>query len=404
MRHLTALRPVLAALLTGVLLASAQGPAVARKVDQVHPVPASGKYVVRGHGYGHGIGMSQHGAQGAALAGLTHERILAFYYPGTELGTAGGKIRVLVSADTTPDVVVRAKKGLFVRDLGAGTNLVLPDNGAAQWRIVPDAQRRSTVQFLRDGVWRKWRAKGPGTLQGDGQFRAQGPLDLVTPSGVRRYRGVLRSASPTAGSADRDTVNVVSLDNFVKGVVPREMPVSWEPEAVQTQAVAARTYAVNDRDRNRTRHYQTCDTVSCQVYGGKGDEHPLGNAAVRATEGQIVTYEGAPAFTQFSSSSGGWSANGSTPYLKAHEDPYDDWSGNANHDWTTTLTAARIQQAYPAIGKLQRIRITGREGYGEWQGRVTTMVLEGSKARRTLTGPEFRFTFGLRSAWFTFGG
>lgn len=404
MRPRTALRPTLTAVLVAGLLATAPTPAAARKVDQVHPVPASGKYVVQGHGYGHGIGMSQHGAQGAAEAGLTHEEILAFYYPGTELGTAKGKIRVLISADTTPDVVVRAKRGLFVRDLGDRSKHLLPENGAIQWRLVPDAQARSTVQFLRDGRWRSWRPKGPGTLAGDGQFRAKGPLDLVTPAGVRTYRGVLRAASPTPGTADRDTVNILALEALVKGVVPREMPVSWKPEAVQSQAVAARTYAVNDRIRNKKRYYQTCDTVSCQVYGGKAGEHPLGNAAVKETAQQIVTYDGAPAFTQFSSSSGGWTARGSTPYLVAHEDPYDDWSGNSNHDWSTTLTATQIQRAYPAIGTLQRIRITGREGYGEWQGRVTTMVLEGSRAKRTITGPEFRFKFGLRSAWITFTG
>ena len=404
MRALPLLRPVLTALLVGGLLAGNPGPAAARKVDQVYPVPDSGRYVVQGHGYGHGIGMSQYGAEGAARAGLSHQEILAFYYPGTDLGTAGGRIRVLISADTTPDVVVKAKQGLTVRDLGARTNRALPDNGATQWRIVPAAGGRSTVQFLRDGRWRSWRPKGPGTLQGDGQFRAKGPLQLVTPAGVRSYHGALRSATPQPGSADRDTVNVLGLEKLVRGVVPAEMPVSWHPEAVQSQAVAARTYAVNDRRRNKKRYFHTCDTTSCQVYAGKGGEDPRGNAAVRATAGEIVTHDGAPALTQFSSSSGGWTARGSTPYLVAHKDPYDGWAGNPNHDWSTPLTAARIQQVYPAIGKLRRIRVTAREGYGDWQGRVTSMVLEGTKGNRTLSGPEFRFAFGLKSAWFTFGG
>ena len=400
MRALPVLRPVLTALLTAGLLAGTPGAAVARKVDQVYPVPDSGKYRLSGHGWGHGIGMSQHGAQGAALAGLSHEEILGFYYPGTDLGAAGGRIRVLLSADTTPDVVVETAPRLRVRDLGAKVTRVLPDNGASRWRLVPNAQNRTRVEFLKAGTWRAWRPKGPGTLQGDGQFRARGPLRLVTPSGTHPYRGVLRSATPAPGSSDRDTVNVVSLEAFVKGVVPREMPVSWEAEAVQSQAVAARTYAVTDRKRNKKRHFHTCDTISCQVYGGKGDEHRLGNAAVKATSRQIVTYQGAPALTQFSSSSGGWTANGSAPYLVAHKDPYDDWAGNDNHDWSTSLTAARIQQVYPAVGKLRRIRVTSREG----QGRITTLVLEGSRGKRTLSGPEFRFAFGLKSAWVTFSG
>ncbi len=401
---LHALRAALLALVVPVLavVPGALSPAAAVSVDQKYPVPSSGTYTVRGRGYGHGIGMSQNGAQGAAQQGLTHEQILAFYYPGTTLGSAGGKMRVLVSADTTPDVVVQTAPGLSVRDLGTKTTHRLPDNGASTWRLVPGAQNRTAVEFLRDGRWKAWKPKGVGTLAGDGQFTARGALRLVTPAGVTTYRGALRSARPAAGSSDRDTVNVITLEALVKGVVPREMPVSWEPEAVQSQAVAARTYAVNDRLRNRGRHYDTCDTVSCQVYGGKDGEHPLGNAAVKATKKQIVTVDGKPAFTQFSASSGGWTARGSTAYLTAKKDPYDGWSGNANHAWTTTLTATRIQQAFPAIGKLRRIRVVEREGYGQWKGRVTRMVLEGSKGNRTLTGPDFRFAFGLRSAWFRF--
>ena len=65
-------------------------------------------------------------------------------------------------------------------------------------------------------------------------------------------------------------MNVLSMDDYVKGVVPREMPASWEPDAVRSQAVAARTYAAFDRAAHPTRSYQTCDTTSCQVYGGVG--------------------------------------------------------------------------------------------------------------------------------------
>lgn len=371
-------------------------------VDQRYPVPASGPYTVRGHGYGHGRGMSQYGANGAARQGLEHQDILEFYYPGASLGVVRRKIRVLISPDTTPDLVVQARRTLSLRDRGAGTTYSLPrDLGATRWRVSPDGER-NLVHYYANGAWRSWRPGGEAALRGVGEFRAKGPITLETPSGSYPYRGWLRSAPPVPGSPDRDTVNVLRMDAYVQGVVPAEMPASWEPEAVQSQAVAARTYAAFHRARNRTRYYQVCDTTACQVYRGVSGEHELGNAAVRATAKQILTYDGGPAFTEFSSSSGGWTVTGDFGYLTAKRDPYDDWSGNDVHDWSVSLSASRIAAAYPAIGKLESIRVTSRDGNGEWRGRVLALSLVGSKSTVRISGDDFRWKFGLRSTWFTF--
>ncbi len=98
----------------------------------------------------------------------------------------------------------------------------------------------------------------------------------------------------------------------MKGVVPREVPATWRPEAVEAQAVAARTYASYERAHPLTSRYQICDTTSCQVYGGVTSEHPAAsNRAVDETRGEIRVYQGEPAFTQFSSSNGGWASEGS---------------------------------------------------------------------------------------------
>src|SRR5919112_1694475 len=93
-----------AVLTAGLLSGAGAGPAAAVATDQWYPVPRDGTYTVRGHGYGHGHGMSQYGAQGAGLRGLKHEEILDFYYPGTDLGTAGRKIGVLITADNGADL------------------------------------------------------------------------------------------------------------------------------------------------------------------------------------------------------------------------------------------------------------------------------------------------------------
>jgi SpoIID/LytB domain protein len=362
-------------------------------------VPRSATVVIKGHGYGHGHGLSQYGAEGAARAGLTYEQIAEFYYPGTTWGSAGGRVRVLITADTSDDLVVRSRKRLQVKDLATGQRAALPDNGATRWRLKAGTGTTTVVSY-RTTRWRRWTV-----LAGDAEFSAGGrPIKLLLPNGASRiYRGRLRSASPTPGRRARDTVNVLPLDAYLRGVVPLEMPALWSPDAVRAQAVAARTYAAYERAHPRTSYYQICDTSACQVYGGYQAEHPAADAAVAATARRVLTdADGAPAFTQFSSSSGGWTAAGSVPYLTAQEDPYDGWSGNPVHDWTIRLPDTAIEQKLPAIGNLRRITVTQRDGNGDWGGRVESVTFVGGKGKRTLSGDAARSLLGLRSTWFTF--
>ena len=396
---------VATAVLVGTL-GGALGGAVSRdraaavSTDQSYWVPVGKKIVVDGHGYGHGHGMSQYGAQGAALKGLSYKEIADFYYPGTAWGKVTGKVRVLVSSDTSDDVVVSPAAGLSVRNLGDRSTHELPvRDDVSRWRLVV-SNGRTVVQLYADR-WRRLKAPWAQQITGEAEFFANGPITLWTPSGARSYRGVLRSAAPSSGSSSRDTVNVVSMDQYVMGVVPYEMPASWHPEAVKAQAIAARTYATWSRSQNMRRYYQICDTIACQVYGGADGEDSRSNAAVRATAREILTYDGAPAFTQFSASSGGWTSAGSVPYLPAKEDPYDGWDGNAVHSWTVAVDAGRLERSYPSIGTLQRIWVTGRDGNGEWQGRVSELVLDGSKGNVTISGDSFRGVYGLRSSWFS---
>jgi SpoIID/LytB domain protein len=336
--------------------------------------------------------MSQYGAEGAARQGLTYRQIAKFYYPGTTWGTAQGRVRVQISADTTDDLVVLARDGLRVRDLGTGTVTRLPDNGATRWRIMVNRTGQDRIAYLTDR-WRAWRG-----LEGEGAFTAGGaPVTLVTPSGNRAYRGRLAAEAPTAGSRARNTINSLSLENYLKGVVPLEMPASWSRAAVRAQAVAARTYAAQQRIDLGT----LCDTTSCQVYGGFDSEHPASNAAVEATAHEALMYQGAPAFTQFSSSSGGWTSAGSVPYLPAKADPYDGWAGNPVHSWSIRVRDTLIESKWP-IGNLNRITVTRRDGNGEWGGRVGSVTLVGGQGRVTVSGDTLRSALGLRSTWVTF--
>jgi stage II sporulation protein D len=363
--------------------------------DTVYRVPDDGRITLRGHGYGHGNGMSQYGAEGAARAGKSYREILAKYYSGTRMGTMRGRIRVLVTGDTTSDVKVSPARGLAVRDLADGRRWQLPiRDRITRWRILTTGR----VQFHNGNRWRRWEVPGRNTLRGQGEFVARQPLTLWVPAGggeiARRYRGALRSAYG-------DTVNVLKMDAYVRGVVPAEMPASWSLEALKSQAVAARTYATRLREANRTRYYHACDTTACQVYGGVNYEHASTNRAVRETARQILRYGGQPAFTQFSSSSGGYTGNGGLPYLRPQPDPWDGWSGNHVHSWKTTIDTARLERKYQSLGRLRAVRITDRNGYGDWGGRVQHMRLIGSRNTVTITGDDLRWTYGLRSSWFT---
>jgi stage II sporulation protein D len=369
------------------LLLAGSGPFASAAARET--VPAAASYAVTGYGYGHGHGLSQYGAQGAARQGLTWRQIVGFYYPGTRIGKARGPLRVLITADRR-DVQVDAQAGLRLVRLEGRKSFRLDRlrPGANRWRITPKGER-SVVSYRTARGWQRW-TSFPGGAQFSGGPR---PLTLRLPHHeARSYRGALRSV-------DRHTVNVVALDSYLRGVVPREVPAEWEAEAVRAQAVAARSYAAYER-ASATGDWDLCDSESCQVYGGVRDEHPATDAAVRATRGKVVTWQGEPAFTQFSSSNGGWSTAGSQPYLVAQQDPYEASSDNPNDPWTATVSRQAIEKAWPEVGTLQGLALT-RDGVGPaYGGHVAAVTLTGTAGQTVqLTGDAFRFGLGLKSTW-----
>jgi stage II sporulation protein D len=355
---------------------------------------------IDGRGWGHGHGLSQYGAEGAARKGRTARQIVHFYYPHTHAGTAKGHVRVLVTADTDDNTTVVTRSGLRVRDLRDGSTRRLPTSGAvgraSRWRLSSGSSGTTRLSY-RTGAWHLWKR-----LPGDAEFRASGPIRLIVGGQKVAYRGALQSRTPATGRASRRvTVNRVALDDYVRGVIPREMPASWHRAALRAQAIAARTYASFEERSSTNPVWQLCDTSACQVYGGRSAEYSSTNAAVDATAGRILTHGGLPAFTQFSASNGGWTSDGGKPYLVAKPDPYDGWPGNLVHAWTTSVTSRSIERAWPVLGDLQAIRVTSRDGNGHWGGRVLTLTLRGSKGSvRDLSGDTFRALLGLRSTWF----
>ncbi|GAA1556879.1 hypothetical protein GCM10009789_07800 [Kribbella sancticallisti] len=355
---------------------------------------------ISGRGFGHGRGMSQYGAQGAAIAGRNAKTILDFYYPGTTVGKATGSIRIRITADTTDGIRVVAANRLRLRDLTTGRLYTLPTASTRnQWSIDPYGEHGARVRSYdaRKRTWTLWK-----TLTGMGQFEGPTVISLILPSGaVVRYRGALR-ASDVAG-AHLDTINVLPLESYLRGVVPREALVSWRPAALQAQAVAARTYSAYHRRRATARVYDLCDTTSCQVYGGFNSEHTATNAAIAATAGQIRLYRNAPIIAEFSSSNGGATAKGATPYQLMKVDGWDAYPGNKNPhaSWSLSKTSAQLEAAF-GVGSLRSLRVTRRTGVGPAGGRVLAVEAVGSRGQRTFTGDQVRSRLGLRSAWFAF--
>jgi stage II sporulation protein D len=196
-------------------------------------------------------------------------------------------------------------------------------------------------------------------------------------------------------------VNTLPMEDYLRAVVPAEMPSSWHPNALAAQAVAARSYASYDRATATVgRTWDTCDTTSCQMYSGRPAEALTSDSAIAATAGQTLTYQGQPAFTQFGAANGGWSAAGTKPYLVAQADPYDGVIPNSANSWTNSIPVASIEAKWPSIGSYRQLRIISRDGNGEWGGRVLQAAIDGSAGSVTVTGATIRSAFGLRSEWF----
>lgn len=357
--------------------------------------PSDGEFTVRGAGYGHGHGMSQYGAYGAAQRGLTWKKILDFYYPGTKRSTqpAGQSIHVWLTADTDDSLRVRPAAGLRVADRD-GHSLTLPTGaGYTSWRISRSGSGYRLAYRTRAGAW-KTKSTTLGTSTWTFSTTAK-VVRVVLPGSTKSYRGSVKLVK--RGNGGR-TVNTVPLESYVRSVVPSEMPTSWLPNAVRSQAVAARSYAVYLRDVYSYTGYDICDTTACQVYGGVASENEGGDAAAKATARVILTYKGEVALTQFAASDGGATAKSNLPYLTAHPDPYDGVI--TSQAWKRTITAKAVAHEWSSVGTVKKLQITKRDGSGRYGGRVTTIKIIGSKKTVSVSGGTFQSRFGMRSTLF----
>ena len=405
-------------ILVGIVLAVTFAPPASHAAEATRR-PPSGIFDLEGRGYGHGRGMSQWGAYGAADAGLTYGQILDFYYPGTRRATMpASQIRVQITADSDGETSVEPAAGLALTS--GSTTHVLPTGASYDlWRVVRTNKGGSGPLQLQRKDGATWYVHPLPTLLGtDATFTASGGfLRLVLPNGTRQQlRNAVTAVSLPAGAVQ--SVAVMTLEDYLRGVVPAEMPAGWDIEALKAQSVAARSYAARLRESSGSHLWHTCDTTACQVFKGtalyRADgslvasyEHPRSDQAIAATAGVLLRYTDSSGadrivLTEFSASNGGWTAAGSSahPYQVAKSDPYDGRIPNSSHSWTTRIAAATFERAFPAVGTLSSITIDRRDGRGELGGRVLDATLTGSAGSVRVTGDQMRSALGLKSNWF----
>ena len=397
-----------------------------------------GGVIIYGRGFGHGRGLSQYGAYGwATIHGWSWEQILDFYYGG-----ATGNVRANLEAPNQ-------EMTTWLSVMNNKQTGVVSDNGTLRLLEDPDQARRFTSMVAREKsgtqrVYQVWGSSERKCLSETespeamgfsliGEFNetasfvtnaSQDPaatsLDTVglceprsaTSNQVRYYRGVVRAMNNSKN--ENRTINIARLDDYLRGVVPRESPATWGDtaggagmNALRAQAVAARSYSVTE---NRYPGLaKTCDTQDCQVYGGAALRTSVNasptvlesantDRAVAETTGVVIKNpKGNVVRTEFSSSNGGRTAGGEFPALV---DQGDISANSSLMVWTRAFSAAQIVAKYPQIGILTSVTTTNVGLGGDFGGYTLDVTITGTAGSVKVSGWSFRTSFALPAPWF----
>jgi stage II sporulation protein D len=329
-------------------------------------------FLLDGRGWGHGVGMSQWGAEGYARHGFGYRQILGHYYPHTHIGIAGPReVRVLLVEGRDAFRVGSASPFLVVD--ARGRKLHLP---------------AGSVVVNRKLVLRRKHLRQPLRFEPGAQ-----PLRVAGAA----YRGsVVVKVKPKGLMA----VNVLPLDRYLRGVVPWEVPKGWHTQTYEAQAVAARSYTLATLHPNED--FDLYPDQRSQMYGGVGAERDATNLAVGATAGQVLVWRDRiiPAF--YFSTSGGktssvhdaWPRAHQVPYLVSVSDPYDYLS--PHHVWPTiALPAARVASVLHLRG------VTDMQVIENSSGRALAVRVRTARGWKRFPGALIRKKFKLGSTDFS---
>jgi len=388
-----------------------------------------------GYGFGHGRGMGQWGALGDA-AGLhwTYQEILEHAYGGTTLADDAGdpELRVRIDQNDDVDVIVFSNAAFSVEAAGSPT-LSVPAGQAALFHLVSPGtwQVKRSGGCAGEGGWQtvETTSSPPEAVPAETEGASTPVADLLqlcTTTGNWYLDGAIAAAVGSSGQ--ERTVNVLPIDAYLRSVVPAESPdywgtlgsagpdgQAWGFQALLAQAVAARSYALSGL--GELGYADICDTDYCQVYDGAAtgvpnqdqvatvNEHALASLAVQDTEGQVMVWpSGEVARTEYSSSTGGYSAGGAFPAVPDPGDKAAVAFGNPWHPWTQSVAASAIDAAWPTIGSFTSLDVLSRNGLGDLGGRVLQVEVVGSAGSVTMSGQAFAWGVGLPSDWFEVTG
>lgn len=366
------IRALLATCLAGVALLS------------IYPASALAgvTWVVHGRGFGHGVGMSAYGAYGYAKHGKGYRFILGHYYSGASLGTLTQPQVVRVLLDISSDDV-----GFSGATSACGAKL---DPGRS-------------YEAHRSGNTVKLRSSGGKPLANCGRKLRAAGAGRVTIAGLGTYRGALETVPTESDPGSLNVVNALSVEAYVKGVIPNESPPSWPLAELKAQAVASRSFALTAGvGGNGFDLY--ADTRS-QVYKGLESEYTRSNEAAEQTKGQVVTYKGKIAETLFSACSGGHTESiqnvfggSAIPYLQGVPDPYDYYC--PLHEWTLKFSGPEISSKLGSYldGRLKQVVIT-KTGASP---RIISAKLIGTAGTTTVSGTDLESALGGYDTWMTF--
>jgi stage II sporulation protein D len=344
-------------------------------------------FTITGHGWGHGVGMSQWGAYGYAKHGWDYQAILKHYYTGIDLTKVNNTVIRVNLRSGQKAIKLSCPNAFTVRASGAtwtipGGTTATTTRTSSGYRVVAGSLRKT---FTRAPVFKP----------------TKGALRLITKTDLSddgAYRGTIKVAYSGGGLV---MINHVPLESYLRGVVPHEVSPSWPREALKSQACAARAFALGSRQPGKAWDVY-CD-VRDQAYVGVGIEDPRTDAAVRATAGVCPTYKGKPIVATYFSCSGGHTESvknvwgGSYPYLKGVDDPYDYYG--TLHDWgPLRRSPSRIGRPLGAKGTVRAVYTVKRGA----SPRIVKAAVIGSGGTKYIDGGSLRFKLGLNSAWAVF--
>ncbi|MDD4570292.1 MAG: SpoIID/LytB domain-containing protein [Tepidanaerobacteraceae bacterium] len=212
-----------------------------------------------------------------------------------------------------------------------------------------------------------------------------------------------------ASNGNIQVVNELGLEEYLYGVLPKEVPLGWPEEVLKAQAVAARTYTVANLSKWQKYSFDIDSNSSDQIYQGFDVENANTNRAVDETRGEVLYFEGKPIIAFYHSDSGGQTENcqdvfgSDLPYLQSVDDLF--YANSPNSKWEVQLSlndiSKKVNLSTPGLGEVCKISIIERSP----TGRVKKILLKGNLGENIVENNEIRSLFGIKSNFFDiFGG